>query len=250
MNTRQKSRERLIEMLKAMHKYGALKTEHLAEIVYNDITPSSAIRQTQKQIKRLKGLGLVIVKQANCYEQAHTALTERSARYLRTYHGLDARSGKDEEPSLHRDQCNAEVIRLSLEGYTTVYSEKEIQTYRAPFRTIDRKVPDGLGIDEDGLVTWLEVEASRRGGRDLVGLARWLTFTAFPEGREFLTFLDNKDRYALARVRFVLVVPPAHGLPQRLKTAVTKLVNDPDQWAMNRLEFLIPGQPIQIGFER
>ncbi len=241
-------------MLYWLHRFGYLTAPQVAALVYP--TYRQAEHLARRVLLRLERRGLVLRRPGAPGERGHYALAQAGARAVVSVYDVQPISGKDvlRRISPHRCFANDAVIRLLRAGTRRVWTEREIQRGAAPFRSLGPKVPDALATDTEGGVTWVEVEASRRGGRDLKALAEWLVHTAFPPGLEFLVPLDSpQDTLFLERVRFVLAVPQARSLAQRLYQALANMLGQMDynvhDYAANTLEFEIPGQPLQVGFE-
>ena len=250
-NTRHQARAKEILTLYVLHRFGYLTAPQLARLVYPKHHQGQIM--AWRTLRRLEQRELVLRHKDHATEHGLYALTLAGARQVFDAYGLPATSGKDlvRLPSKHRHHANDTAIRL-LHGGWTVYTEREILTLQAPFKMLGHKVPDTLGMDEERRVLWVEVEACRRGGRDLKKLALWLVQVAFPVGQDCLTPLDPpRDSYYLERVRFVLAVPSSRTLPSRLTSALRPLLEPLDQtvqdFSANRLEFEVPGQALQVG---
>ncbi len=251
-NTREQARDTENRILFWLHRFGYLTAAQVAVLVYIQHSQSEAM--ARRTLLRLEQRGLVLRHKGRIGEHGVYALSLAGARQVFNVHELPATSGKDivRFPSTHRNHANDTAIRLWQRGWS-VYTEREVLTGQAPFQKLGQKVPDTLGVDDEGRVLWVEVEACRRGGRDLKNLATWLVRVAFPVGLDTLTPLDPpRERHYLERVRFVLAVPAARTLAKRLTSALAPLLEPLGQtvqdFAANRLEFEVPGQPLQVGF--
>ena len=252
--TRAQAREHEALMLYWLHRFGYLTAPQVAALVYPRYRQAEHL--ARRVLLRLERRGVVLRRPGAPGERGYYALSQEGARVVVDVYELQAISGKDvlRQISPHRCYANDAVIRMLGAGTKRVWTEREIQRGAAPFRSLGPKVPDALAVDAEGGVTWVEVEASRRGGRDLKALAEWLVHTAFPPGLNFLVPLDSpQDTLLLERVRFVLVVQQAHSLPERLFRALdgllVRLDYDVHDYAATTLEFEIPGRPLQVGFE-
>ena len=252
--TRAQAREHETLMLYWLHRFGYLTAPQVAALVYPRYRQGEHL--ARRVLLRLERRGVVLRRPGAPGERGYYALSQEGARVVVDVYELQAISGKDvlRQISPHRCYANDATIRMLRAGTKRVWTEREIQRGTAPFRSLGPKVPDALAADAEGGVTWVEVEASRRGGRDLQALAEWLVLTAFPPGLGFLVPLDApQDTLFLERVRFVLAVQQAHSLPQRLFRALDGLLGrldyDVHDYAANTLEFEIPGQPLRVGFE-
>ncbi len=253
-NTRQQARDTEARILFWLHRFGYLNAPQVAALVYN--LHSQGEHLARRALLRMETHGLVLRQRAQVGEHGYYALSLQGARQVFEVHGVHAISGKDllRLPSRHRTLANDAAIRLILAGAEQVWTEREIQTHGAPFHHLGKKVPDVLWADAEGYAVWAEIEASRRGGRDMQALARWLAFTAFPLGLDHMVVLNPpQDNLVLERVRFVLAVPQAHSFPQRIYRALQALLEPSDHdvrdFAANTLEFEIPGRALQVGFD-
>lgn len=224
-----------------LHRFGYLTAVQVAALAYPK--HSQGLVMARRTLRRLAQRGEVLVRKgASVLDEHHYALSLAGARRVWQDWGAEARSGKDvlRAPSLHRDAANWSAIRLLRERYASVWTEREVQTGMAPFKQLGNKVPDVLGV-YDGEVTWVEVEASRRGGRDMQSLALWLAGTAFPPslGYDRVALDPPQDTLYLSEVRFVLVHRQAATLPSRLAQALQQHggIPDPAGWARDRLKF-------------
>ena len=251
--TRAQAREHEALMLYWLHRFGYLTSTQVAALVYPSYRQAEHL--ARRVLLRLERRGLVLRRPGAPGERGYYALAQEGARVVIDVYDVQAISGKDvlRLISPHRCFANDAVIRLLRSGTKRVWTEREIQRGAVPFRRLGIKIPDALAADVEGGVTWVEVEACRRGGRDLKALAEWLVHTAFPPSLNFLVPLDSpQDTLFLERVRFVLAVPQARSLPQRLHGALDHLLGRLDydvyDYAANTLEFEIPGQPLRVGF--
>lgn len=243
-------------MLYWLHRFGYLTAPQVAALVYPSYRQGEHL--ARRVLLRLERSGLVLRRPGVPGERGYYALAQLGARAVFGAYDVRAISGKDmlRRVSPHRCFANDAVIRFLRQGWNQVYTEREVQTLCAPFKYLGKKVPDALAVDNEGFTTWIEVEASRRGGRDLHALASWLIDVAFPVQQNNLVPLDPpRDSLYLDRVRFVLAVPQAHALPNRLLDKLKAILSlpsynyDAHDFGANRLEFEIPGRPLQVGFE-
>ena len=212
-----------------LHRFGYLTAHQVARLVYQQHHQGEAL--ARRTLLRLERRGLVLRHRGQLGEYGYYGLTLPGARQVYDLFGLTAQSAKDviRLPSRHRTFANDIAISCLQTGWPKVWTEREIQTNQAPFRKIGKKIPDAAASDQEGYVTWVEVEASRRGGRDLQRLASWLAYTAYPPSADQqMIALDIAGHYYLDRVRFALVVPQSQTLPGRLYRALEPLLDR--QW--------------------
>lgn len=177
--------------LKALHKFGWLRTRDLAALLWMKggakpqrfalepiIVAPSAYRMAQRTLARLRQQRCVIWLQAPDGSTIY-GLSEGGARHLVGL-GIPAHPGKNlvRRVSLshyhHRRLANELAILAQLQGYR-VASETEIAagTWLGGYQGVAGKKPDVL-VRDGKRVWWLEVERSRRNKRDYVKLLDWL----------------------------------------------------------------------------
>lgn len=239
----ERAREAEHKVLNLLHKFGYLTAAQVAALVYPQHAQKLVL--ARRTLLRLHRRNLVLVHRGeHVYSEQHYALSLAGARAVYQLTGIAAESGKDviRTPSAHRDAANWSAIRLLRESTigTRVWTEREIQTGRCPVHAIAGKVPDTLSADEEGYCTWVEVEASRRGGRDMQKLVRWLVHDAFPPMTDtrLISLNPPQDTLYLSEVRFVIADVSAETFPQRLIRALREhgRIADPLSWARDRLE--------------
>lgn len=246
------ARERELDVLNHVHKFGYLTHAQISALVYPNA--SQSLRLAQRTVKRLVDRSMLLRHAGGFSDQDHVGLSAAGARFLASKVGHSVESAKDmlRDPSLHRDAANWAAIWMLREGWPRVWSEREIQTARAPFREMAQKVPDTLAADHEGVATWVEVEASARGGRDMLKLAQWLVHAAFPNASHLISLDPPRDDFWLGRVRFVLAAPEARTFPGRLQRQLERMLGsqfDSHAWD-DRVEFQSPAVPgrIHVGF--
>lgn len=239
----ERAREAEHKALRLLHKFGYLTAAQVAALVYPQ--HAQKLVMARRTLLRLHRRNLVLVHRGeHVYSEQHYALSLPGARAVYQMTGIEAESGKDviRAPSAHRDAANWAAIRLLRESTarTTVWTEREIQTGRCPVHVLANKVPDTLAADEEGYCLWIEVEASRRGGRDMQKLVHWLVHAAFPPATDsqLISLNPPQDTLYLSAVRFVIADETASSFPQRLIRALREhgRIADPVRWAQDRLE--------------
>lgn len=259
--TRQIARENELNLLAYLYKFGYLTHQQIAVLMYSK--SSQATRLAQRLVKRMVDNKLLIRHSGGFGARDYIGLSTSGARKLSSELGMvttgatilattqnqsspDAlthspASSKDvmRKPTRHRVSANWAAIFLMRDGFAEVWTEREIQTNRAPFRSLGLKIPDTLAATSEGEIIWVEVEASRRGGRDLVTLAQWLINTAFPKNGVMPFLNPPADTYWLVRVRFVIAANEAKTFPNRLLNQIEKHLGgeyEYNEW-INRVEF-------------
>ncbi len=179
-------------VLKALHKFGWLRTRDLAALIWMRggkpkptgfvpepiVVEPSAWRMAQRTLARLRKSSKVLWIQAPDGSIIY-GLAEAGARQLVGL-GIPASSGKDlvRRISLshfhHRRLANEIAILASLQGYR-VASEREIATgqWLGGKDGIAGKVPDVI-VRQGQAIWWIEVERSRRNQRDEAAIRAFL----------------------------------------------------------------------------
>lgn len=182
-----------IEVLKALHKFGWLRSKDLASLIWQKkdkrfsnnepefckpVSSPSGLRMAQITLKRLKDKKLILAAltpdNSNIY-----ALSQKGANHLNTV-GIDTVSGKDLmrffsfEQYRHRVISNEITISGILQGFK-VFSEREIAQNKWYFDKAGYlgKKPDCF-IQWKEYGWWVEVERSRKNQKDHAFLLNWL----------------------------------------------------------------------------
>lgn len=203
------ARENEIRVLRALHRFGWLRTRDLAALVWlrwarspagePDLKPpeppTAGLRMAQRTLKRLRDKRLVLSSRAPDGSVIY-ALAEAGVRALQQI-GIAAATGKDLmrtfSTSHYRHRCIANEIAVGavMAGFR-VATEREIAQGRwlGGEDGIGGKKPDVL-VRGNGQVWWIEVERSRKNTKDYVRLLEWLGSVgrdAFrPSGPELLS---------------------------------------------------------------
>lgn len=186
------ARENDVRVLRALHRFGWLRTRDIAALVWlswarspsgepdlKPLTPKDAgLRMAQRTLKRLRDKRLVLSSPAPDGSVIY-ALAEAGARALQQI-GIAAATGKDMMRSFssahYRHRCIANEIAVGaiVAGFR-VSTEREIAQglWFGGEDGIAGKKPDGLIRTKD-TVWWVEVERSRKNARDYARLLQWL----------------------------------------------------------------------------
>jgi hypothetical protein len=144
-----------LAVLSQLHRFGWLTSRMIATLVWASAKQAPAM--ARRAVKSLTDDKLILRRPlpegGDCY-----TLSAAGARSLNDTVGLVATSGASLPlgNTVHRACANWYVIRHINEG-TTVWTEHEIQTGRAPLVSVDGKIPDALVDTPYGLI-WVEVE--------------------------------------------------------------------------------------------
>jgi len=194
---REIARDNEYKILRALHRFGWLRTRDIAVLIWTKwrtLSPThepairpieasaSALRSAQKTLARMhkKSLILSAIGPNGCTIHSNS---ESGARMLQQQ-GIDAASGKDlirrfsAAHFTHRCISNQIAITGILQGYR-VATEREISQGRWPLGDIDDwgKNPDVFFRGVGNKIYFIEVERSRKNHRDYTNLLDWLTQT-------------------------------------------------------------------------
>ena len=189
---RQTARENEVRVLRALHRFGWLRTRDLAALCWRrwasrpGAPPSvsateptaSAIRMAQRTLSRLRDSRMIITSQGP-EGSVISALAEGGVRALKNA-GVTAVSGKDLVRGFsiayyrHRSIANQIAISGMMQGFR-VSTEREIARglWLGGEAGIAGKRPDVL-LRSGSLVWWIEVERSRKNAKDYKALLAWM----------------------------------------------------------------------------
>lgn len=159
-----------LAILTYLQRFGWLTSRMLSALVWPAAKQGPAM--ARRAVKTLTDDKLVLRRPlpdgGDCY-----TLSAAGARSLNDAVGLAATSGASLPlgNTVHRACANWHVIRHINEG-TTVWTEHEIQTGRAPVVAVDSKVPDAL-VDTPFGLTWVEVENAWKNRQERGKLVRF-----------------------------------------------------------------------------
>lgn len=194
MDTKERSSANKANILKALHRFGWLRTKDIASLVWTKWkrapqasefaisalakATDSQLRMAQRTLKAMNSEGLLLVAKAPDGSVMHT-LSAKGAQILLT-NSIDASTGKDliKAPSLgyfrHRCISNEIAIRAIIHGYR-VSTEREIAkgSWKWGRGGLYGKTPDVL-VKTHGHLHWIEVERSRKNQADYARLIKWL----------------------------------------------------------------------------
>jgi len=189
---RQSARENEARVLRALHRFGWLRTRDLAALCWRrwasrpsgtpgvgpTLPTASALRMAQRTVRRLRDARLVISGDAPDGSVIY-ALSEGGARALKDA-GLAAISGKDLvrgfSSSHYQHRCIANSIAITgiVQGFRAA-TEREIAQglWMGGEAGIEGKRPDVL-LRGGNVVHFVEVERSRKNAKDYIALLTWL----------------------------------------------------------------------------
>ena len=190
---REIAKENEARVLRALHRFGWLRTRDLASLLWQPrgknpvgaptmqppVATASGLRMAQRTLRRLLNTRQVLSSQAPDGSLVY-ALSEAGARSLERLGVPTAASGKDlvrrfsAAQFRHRTIANQIAIVGILAGFR-VSSEREIAQDRwlGGAKGIEGKKPDVL-LQSNGCAWWIEVERSRRSAKDYTKLLEWL----------------------------------------------------------------------------
>lgn len=159
-----------LAVLSHLHRFGWLTSRMVAALVWPNAKQAPAM--ARRAVKALADEKLVLRRPlpdgGDCY-----TLSAAGARSLNEALGLGATSGASLPlgNAVHRACANWFVIGHIHEG-TTVWTEHEIQTGRAPIVSVDGKVPDAL-VDTPFGCIWVEVENAWKNRKERAKVLRF-----------------------------------------------------------------------------
>lgn len=184
--------ENEIRVLRALHRFGWLRTRDLAALAWQrwarnptgepslrpPTSTASGLRMAQRTLKRLREKRQVLRAQAPDGSLIY-ALAEAGARILKQV-GVAAVTGKDQMRTFssahYRHRCIANEIAAGaiVEGFR-VATEREIAQglWLGGDDGIAGKKADVL-LRGNGRVCWVEVERSRKNAKDYARLLKWM----------------------------------------------------------------------------
>lgn len=183
------AREREVQILRALHRFGFLRTKDLAALIWQrwasnaplggpslkpPVATETGLRMAQRTLRRMRSERLVLSTQAPDGSIVY-ALSEAGARVLQGM-GVPAITGKSQVRSFStshfRHRCIANEIAISaiLEGYRAA-TEREITQglWLGGKQGIASKLPDAF-LHSGSVAFWVEVERSRKRANDYARL--------------------------------------------------------------------------------
>lgn len=215
------AREHEVKILRALHRFGWLRTRDLAALVFQrwaSTTPAtgpsllppvatdSGLRMAQRTLRRMRTARLVLSAQAPDGSVIY-ALSGAGARALQAI-GVRAATGKDQTRSFStshfRHRCIANEVAISgiVEGFRAS-TEREISQglWAGGKQGIAGKLPD-VFLRSGALVWWVEVERSRKNAKDYTRLRAWLEVFRQDASRQSGSELLG-DRLSWAKAVFI-----------------------------------------------
>lgn len=187
------ARENEMRVLRALHRFGWLRTRDLAVLVWQrwsaqapsvgpNLRPrlptAAALRMAQRTLCRLRDSRQVLSSQAPDGSTLY-ALAEAGARSLQAI-GIAASSGKDllrEFSSSHfRHRCIANEIAIGgiVDGFRATTERETAQgLWLGGTPGIAGKRPDAV-LRDGSRLWWIEVERSRKNAKEYARLLEWL----------------------------------------------------------------------------
>ncbi len=145
-------------LLMWIHRFGWLSSRMVAALIFP--TASQSWPLARRLLKKLLGDKLILVRALPQGGDVYL-LSVKGARLLNEAMGAKATSGQGQTITspLHRACGNWHLISQVQAGLH-IFTEHEIASGRAPFRTLNGKQFDGLVIHDGGLITAIEIENS------------------------------------------------------------------------------------------
>ncbi len=179
-DNRQIAFENELLLLQAINRCAYMRTIEVARLAWPKSSTASGQRMAQRTLSRLLSKGeLLHAKGAN--GTVLYGLSEPGARRLTNELGGEAKSAKDAIRSLanfrHRIMCNRAFVDAEIAERRPNWTEHEILSQRGAIFQWLGKRPDLLVWSEAGGASgwwWIEVEHSRRNGKEMLRLSAWL----------------------------------------------------------------------------
>lgn len=178
MNSHLLGQENDCTALRLIHEFGWLRAPEIGLLIWGAHTHH--VKYGERLLRKLAARHLVIPRPLPAHSGSAFVLSQRGADLLLETTGITARSGKDwgetqagvwVVPKWWRHDLLAHsfLALLSSQGYTVI-PERRLRRENA----VD-KLPDGLAIPPDkGDVFWVEIESTRKSGRNMDLMARAL----------------------------------------------------------------------------
>jgi hypothetical protein len=178
MNSHLLGQENDCTALRLIHDFGWLRAPEIGLLIWGAHTHH--VKYGERLLRKLAARHLVIPRPLPAHSGSAFVLSQRGADLLLETTGITARSGKDwgetqagvwVVPKWWRHDLLAHsfLALLSSQGYTVI-PERRLRRENA----VD-KLPDGLAIPPDkGDVFWVEIESTRKSGRNMDLMARAL----------------------------------------------------------------------------
>lgn len=212
-------------------RFGALNRYQIGRLCYRSAASKDSLGH--KLAQRMLAKKLVLQRKQKGAPTLYALSAKGAARHLQEQgEGACFGSYLLRFDSRHRRAANDTTIEL-MEAYGEdfAFTEREILTGRAPLKTLDGKMPDALAVLDDGGVIWVEIEACRRGGRDLNALADWVAYKAFGAAAE----VELPANCYMLRVLIRVADPVAATIGGRLERALTRRRGA--GWTDNRVDY-------------
>ena len=209
-----------LDTLAYIQRFGWLRSRDLAALIWPEAkTIDSAMAMAQRTLKRIKDAGQILHRLAPDGATVY-ALSEAGVRRLGEERGIDARSGKDliRELGNYEHRCHANTFAIHrINAGQRVWTEREIQTNRAPIRAIRSKVPDGLvditsPLDAEStlVLAWIECERGFKKKADFDKMLRFI-----------FNILGSLNSQGLVRNTLFCVAPDVY-----VKEVIIQVVSD------------------------
>ena len=254
-----------LHILYWLHRFGWLRTRDLASLVwYDSRSADSAISMAQRTLKRLKSSRQVLHKIAPDGATVY-ALALAGAKRLGDEAGIDARSGKDVLRVLgnYEHRCNANVFAINqVRAGEKIWTEREIQSGRAPVRTVLHKVPDGLidatnDEDKDSFLalSWVEIERGHKKADDFTKMMNFaytvlgpLNSAGQPTNEMYDVYVKNAGKPVMIQAVIIQVANEAQRdrIIRAVRKARSSRPNDYAWWQILFNLYLCDNQSVEL----
>lgn len=204
------ARDHELHIMRALHRFGWLRTRDLAALVFQrwassapacepsllpPVATNTGLRMAQRTLRRMRSARLVLDTQAPDGSVIY-ALSEAGARALQGI-GVAASTGKDQVRAFstthfrHRCIANEVAISAILEGFRAS-TEREISRglWLGGKAGVAGKLPDVL-LRSGSILGWVEVERSKKNGAGITATMRLVEAVKGASEQPHLLFGDS-----------------------------------------------------------
>ena len=218
--------DRLNLTLHYVQRFGNLNAKQLALLICPNMPENNGRFTVSRMCEKAVKKGFLIERFADGTNVRHWFIGLKGVRYLRDelgYHHLPLKSGKEGAITIHRTACNDALISLAT-SFPKGQFWTDAEFYANPNNSWvvpvqskrsggHGKQPDGLFL-LDGKVYWLEVENSRRGGKGMAALCKWLLNAL---GNAYAITLNNQSDLMLDYVLIVSINKATASIGNRIE---------------------------------
>lgn len=235
MGTKERQEENTLWVLDWISRFGWLTRSQIGRLIWPSSSESVRRKMATKTLKRCSDAGWIMARRLPTGSVCYVLRPAGVAYFTSDKPDRLARSGLDlalAQP-LHRMLANNVMIEHNAHGFNII-TEYEILGNRLPKMTISEKAPDGLIVDMEGAVTWLEFENHARKRRDFDRLISLITGPLRAASASGYQLLDDlyltglilafpNERLGAGLTRRLLSVAQAQEWPDSLRDSIELL---------------------------